>query len=293
MRSRRTVVVLLLLAGSGLVLAACDGGEQAAPPPAPETATQPAPTETAAVETAPPETARAETAVTEESAEGGRQVYLEAGCAGCHGENAEGTEIGPALPGHSEEQVLRQVRSPLGSMPAYPETQLSDEQLHMIAEYVAGLASAGAPVEPVKLPGLVAAHHWMAIAAIKADNVEDTLFHLAEIAGRVTGAHREAIEEAERLVREGDLHEAEHIVEEMLAGRAEPELPLAKLHLRVALSYLEGGDVENAHHHMEHFLELAQGAEAEKGSAALAALEEGDLHEAEDAIRALLGLGHE
>jgi hypothetical protein len=43
---------------------------------------------------------------------------------------------------------------------------------------------------------------------------------------------------------------------------------------------------------LEHFLELAKGAEAEKGSAILAALEEGNLHEAEDGIRALLGLGH-
>jgi hypothetical protein len=44
-----------------------------------------------------------------------------------------------------------------------------------------------------------------------------------------------------------------------------------------------------AHNRLEHFLELAKGAEAEKGSAILAALEEGNLHEAEDGIRALLG----
>jgi hypothetical protein len=43
---------------------------------------------------------------------------------------------------------------------------------------------------------------------------------------------------------------------------------------------------------MEHFLDLAKGAEAERGSAILAALEEGNLHQAEDGIRALLGLGH-
>src|SRR5215207_808204 len=75
----------------------------------------------------------AETVAEEEPGPGtvaaGRKVYLDAGCSACHGMNAEGTDVGPSLAGHTAEQVHQQVRSPLAQMPAYSQEQLSDEDL--------------------------------------------------------------------------------------------------------------------------------------------------------------------
>ena len=220
----------------------------------------------------------------------GRRAYLEAGCSACHGQNAEGTDVGPSLAGHTAAQVHQQVRSPLAQMPAYPEAQLSDEDLDRIAEYIAGLAPMEEHAEPVKLSEILAIHHWMAISAIAAGDRGDALHHVGHIIERVKGEHRETMENARALLREGDLHEAEHLIEEMLAGKAKPELTLAQLSLRLALTAVDQRDRAEAIHQMRHFLQRARGAERAKGEAILAHLREGDLHGAEHGIADLLGI---
>jgi len=220
----------------------------------------------------------------------GRQVYVEAGCSACHGLNAEGTDVGPSLAGHAAAQVHQQVRSPLAQMPAYAEAQLSDEDLEKIALYIAGLEPMEEHMEPVKLPEVLAIHHWMAISGITAGDRGDALHHVGHIIEMVEGEHRETMEKAGALLREGDLHEAEHLIEEMLAGKAKPELTLAQLSLRLALTAVDQRDREEAIHQMRHFLERARGAERKKGEAVLAHLREGDLHGAEHGIADLLGM---
>ncbi|MEE9325312.1 MAG: cytochrome c, partial [Dehalococcoidia bacterium] len=69
----------------------------------------------------------------------GRELYLSVGCAACHGQNAEGSSIGPALPGHTEEQVKSQVRNPIKNMPAFSQAQIDDEGLDAIAAYITSL----------------------------------------------------------------------------------------------------------------------------------------------------------
>ena len=56
----------------------------------------------------------------------GEQLYVSKGCAACHGENGQGSEIAPALPGHTETQVPRQVRAPMGLMPIFPPDRESE-----------------------------------------------------------------------------------------------------------------------------------------------------------------------
>lgn len=223
----------------------------------------------------------------------GRDVYLAAGCAGCHGQNAEGTDIAPALAGHTVEQVHQQVRSPLAQMPAYSDEQLSDDDLEKIADYIAGLEPVEEHVEPVKLNDVVAIHHWMAISAIAADDREDALHHVGHIIEAVKGEHREAMKEARTFLREGELHEAEHLIEEMLGGKAKPELGREGLSLRLALTAIDQRDREEAIHQIRHFLERAKGPDREKGQAILAHLRERDLHGAEHGIADLLGIERE
>ena len=223
----------------------------------------------------------------------GRELYLAAGCGACHGQNAEGTDVGPSLAGHTAEQVHQQVRSPLAQMPAYPVEQLPDDELMAIADYIAGLEPAKEHVEPVRLSEVLAVHHWMAISAISVGDRGDALHHVGHIIEAVKGEHRDAMEEARRHLRAGELHEAEHLIEEMLAGKAKPELSRARLSLRLALTAVEGRDRAEAIHQLRHFLELARGANRQKGEAVLAHLREGDLHGAEHGIADLLGIQRE
>ncbi len=56
-------------------------------------------------------------------------LFISKGCAACHGQNAEGLEIAPALAGHSEQMVKRLVRNPRFQMPAFSQEQVSDEEI--------------------------------------------------------------------------------------------------------------------------------------------------------------------
>jgi len=223
----------------------------------------------------------------------GRAVYLDAGCAACHGENAEGTDVAPSLAGHTSEQVHQQVRSPLGQMPGYSEEQLADDDLEAITDYIAGLEPMEEHMEPVKLSEVLAIHHWMAISAIAAGDRGDALHHVGHIIQTVKGEHLETMEEARKMLRAGELHEAEHLIEEMLAGKAKPELSRERLSLRLALTAIDQHDRAEAVHQMRHFLAQAKGPEREKGQAVLAHLREGDLHGAEHGIAELLGIERE
>lgn len=220
----------------------------------------------------------------------GRAAYLAAGCAACHGQNAEGTSVGPALPGHTADQVRQQVRSPLAQMPSYSREQLSDADLEKIVAYIERLKPGKQHVEPIELPELVATHHWMALSALAADDPRDALHHVGHIIEQVKGEQLGAMKRARALLRRGELHEAEHLIEEMLAGKAKPELGLARLHLRLALSAVDQRDRAEAVHHLRHFLESAKGGKRAKGQAVLAHLREGDLHGAEHGIADLLGI---
>ena len=221
---------------------------------------------------------------------GGRKAYVSAGCSACHGMNAEGTDVGPSLGGHTAEQVHQQVRSPLAQMPAYSPEKLSDEDLDKIAAYIAGLEPMEEHMEPVKLSEALAIHHWMAIGAISAGDRGDALHHVGHIIEIVKGEHLEAMTKARTLLRKGELHEAEHLIEEMLAGKAKPELTLNQLNLRLALTAVDQHKRAEAIHQMRHFVERTRGAKRVKGEAVLAHLREGDLHEAEHGIADLLGV---
>jgi len=145
-------------------------------------------------------------------------------------------------------------------------------------------------VEPVELSEILAIHHWMAISAIAVGDSGDALHHVGHIIEAVKGEHLEAMKRARALLRQGELHEAEHEIEEMLAGKAKPELTREQLALRLALTAVDQRDRAEAVHQMRHFLELAKGDERKKGEAVLAHLREGDLHGAEHGIADLLGL---
>lgn len=89
-------------------------------------------------------------------------------------------------------------------------------------------------------------------------------------------------------IQAGDLHDASHVIEEILSGKAEPDLSREDLQLQLTLAALAVGDLEDAKHHLEHFVEMATGDEKARGEAAIVLLEQGNLHDAEHEVEELL-----
>ncbi len=226
----------------------------------------------------------------------GHDLMIAKGCAACHGQNGEGSSFAPALAGHTEAQVIRQVRSPRFQMPAFSEDQVSDEELDAIIHYIASLESEGhahAEVNNAQLGVIVEMHHWMALEALKADVLEDAVHHVEHIIELLDdGDHQDRMKVIREDLQVSNIHDAEHEIEEMLAGRAAPDLTLAQLHLRQALVALAVEGLGDAKHHVEHFQILVGAQEAQRVAEILELLGESDLHQAEHEIQELLGDEH-
>ena len=107
------------------------------------TSSQPTPT---TVPTSTPKraaTATPKPTPTPEPIVAGQALFRDKGCASCHGQNAEGSSIAPALPGRTAQQVIKQTRDPINMMPAFSEAQITNGELDLIAIYITSLASAG------------------------------------------------------------------------------------------------------------------------------------------------------
>lgn len=259
--------------------------EPTSTPVPPEPTSTPVPAETEAQ-------APMEAEAHEEVVEEGQALFAEKGCAACHGPEAEGTEIGPALPGHTAEQILRQVRDPLGKMPPFTEEQISDAELEKIVAYITSLAPVGAMhMHEDETSSPAQAHLQMALIALESDNIADAQHHLQHAIEAVEPGQAEEIQTMLDSLNGGDIHEVQHGMEEMLAEAHDlEEKTLEQLHLEMALSALEARDVEDAHHHVEHFVEASTGTDKLKGQQILKLMDEEDFHEAGHEIERLLGM---
>ncbi len=281
-------VVSLLLAGL-MLLAACQGAEETAPVPVPAPVTPapaPAPV-TPAPAPAPVTPAPVPAPVTPVAA--GIQLYVDKGCAVCHGQNAEGTSIAPSLSGHNAEQVTRQVRNPLGTMPSSSPEQISDDELEKIIGYIESLSPVAEHVEPVAMEDALVMHHWMALSALEADNPDDAEHHVSHIIEFVTdAAHKAQMEAILEAIQAGDYHDASHDTEEMLVTKAEPELALKELHLQMALASIGSENSEDAKHHIEHYIDLVEGHDKEHALEVIDLLAQGNFHDAEHEVGEML-----
>ncbi len=270
-------LALLVIAG----LSGC--GAAATPTPLPPTSTPLPPTAPPTATPVPPTA----TPALEPAAEG-KAIFAQQGCAACHGEEAEGTDIAPSLPGHSRDAVIRAVRNPRGTMPSYDPDQLSDAELEQIVAFIASLG----PVR--EAPALEAsvvesAHLQMALAAVEMDDAGDATHHIQDLL-RVAGEEaREAGEAILVLLQAGELHDAEHEIEELVEPAPSAEA-LAKLHLQASLTAVQSDDTADARHHLQHFVDAAAPNEQATAQAALEWLEKGDLHEAAHEIEELLAV---
>lgn len=234
------------------------------------------------------------------SADAGLEAFQAAGCAACHGQTGGGG-IGPAMGGHVAEQVIRQVRAPIGAMPLFDRTELSDDQLDLIVEFVVGLepVAHGAGEEEdggdaehgddnVELDprAVLAGHHWMALSAMSVGDVEQAVHHIGDLAAIVEGEHRLGMEEILVLLETGDLALAQQRTTEMLAGFVPEAGAIDELHVRLALQSLVVEDLVEASEHLARIDDAAMVAAVQGG---LDAIESGDVAHAVELLREVVG----
>ncbi|MBI2860739.1 MAG: cytochrome c [Chloroflexi bacterium] len=267
---KRFFIPFLVILVLPLVLWACSQPE-IPPAPAPIPAPAPAPTPAS-------------------PAADGKAVYATF-CAACHGPEAQGTAVAGSLPGHSAEAIRRQVRAPMGKMPAFAESQLTEAQLDSIVAFIASMPAPENHAEPLDMDDALAVHHFMTLFALKAGDTPDALHHLDHVIDMATDhEHKERAEQARALVAAGNMHDAEHEVEEMLAGKAAPEMGMSQLHVQLAFSSLSAREVDDARHHMEHFMSFASGMDKIKGEEVVKLMDMGDMHEAGHALEQMMGM---
>jgi mono/diheme cytochrome c family protein len=224
------------------------------------------------------------------------ELYVRSGCAACHGANGEGG-VGPALAGHTTEQVIRQARRPLNVMPLFTSEELSDGELELVAAFIGELEmeemghqahdeGAEGQVDP---RDEITMHHWMALSALRAGNGDAAVAHIAGIIDAVGGEHEAAMLEASEAIESGDFARGEALVLEMLAGFV-PELTDQQILVRLALQALAVDDTEEAIADLEAAIESADAEHVDELEAAIESLREGHVDEAQELLEPLSGL---
>ena len=283
MTNMKPLGLLGLITGLFLLIAACGGiygGDTTlAPPPS----------------TTPPSTAPSSATAPLASTSEGQRLFTVNGCSACHGSEGQGSAIAPGLAGHTAAQVKRQARAPLGLMPVFPPSKISNTELGQIAEYVESLGGDHVHMRVADPGEALSQHHWMTLFALEDGSASEAVHHIGHIIAQVTGQHLSQMEEAKDEAEAGQLHEAIHIIENMLAGIQVDDLTPSEMHASLARSSVLVEDINGALHHLDHIMERMGGDPA---AASLVAeirdlLESGDIGDAAHELDDLTGIAHE
>ena len=225
----------------------------------------------------------------------GQRLFTANGCSACHGSEAQGSAIAPGLAGHTGAQVLRQARAPLGQMPVFPPSQISNAELSQIAEYVESLTGDHGHMRANDLAQASAQHHWMTLFALEDDSPDEAVHHIDHIIGLVTGQHLSQMNQAKAEIEAGKLHDGLHIIENMLAGVQVADLTPSEMHASLARSSALIDDADGALHHLDHIFEALSGEPAVAGRVAeiRELLASGELADAAHELEEFVGAAHE
>lgn len=240
---------------------------------------------------APATTAQPSTAPAPDASSQGKLLFQVKGCGACHGSDAQGSAIAPGLAGHTGNKVRRQARAPLGLMPVFPPSSLSNMGLAQIAEYVESLSGDHTHLKVSDTGTASTQHHWMTLFAPEDDSATEAVHHIDHIITLVAGEQLSQMQEARSLTEEGNLHDATHIIENMLAGVQLEDL----MHASLARSSVMADDTETALHHLDHVMEQLSGdpASAEQVAEIRDLRESGDTRGAAQELGELTGTAHE
>jgi mono/diheme cytochrome c family protein len=153
------------------------------------------------------------------SANQGQDLFV-LNCGECHGNDATGSDEAPVIIGHTLEQVREQVRTPEGDMEAIPPDKLSDADLELIAQFVAGLGEGEEAHEADISPSAEERVHLMAAYEAIEDyenmDREAGIEHLKQAAALATGETAELYEELIEAIEAKKAGTARHELKELL-----------------------------------------------------------------------------
>ena len=207
----------------------------------------------------------------------------------------QGSAIAPGLAGHSSAQVKRQARAPLGLMPVFPPSKISNTELGQIAEYIETLGGDHAHMTISGPAEASAQHHWMTLFALEDDSASEAVHHIDHIINLVTGQHLAQMQEAKEAAEGGHLHEAITTIENMLAGVQVEDLTPSEMHASLARSSVLIDDIDGALHHLVHVMEAISGDSAIASQVAEIRdlLDSGNISDAAHELEELTGTAHE
>ena len=128
----------------------------------------------------------------------------------------------------------------------------------------------------------------MALFATEDEDMQEAIHHVEHIIELVAGEHLAQMQYVLSELESGNIHDAGHEIEEMLAGVLEDGLSGVTLHLTLALSSARIDDAEATAHHMDHFVELTDPTNLDAGKEILALAQAGKLTEVEHELIDLL-----
>lgn len=187
-------------------------------------------------------------------------VLYETACASCHGKKAQGG-TGPALAGHTEEQVVRQVRAPVGKMPMFSPQIVSDHGLGALVELIEGLETR----EGAEVGGH--AHDANLLSKQEVSQIQHALI-LRSLEQRREGAASHAAEEVLDLLSGNHLVAMTMVLEDIQSNQVGPaqealtnmaanaplttDLTAEDLLLTLVLNSLRDHNVDRARHWLGH-----------------------------------------
>ena len=183
----------------------------------------------------------------------------------CHGENAEGTEIAPALYGHTRADVYRQLRVPIGIMTPFSPDQIGIRDAEYLVAYIENLPMPeqmdmnGGHMHmhgTFRLNHVVEYHHWYALDALQTGNTGEAIHHVSHIIEFTEGSHQIAMQTILEQLLNGELDTAQLELENMLFGILPPETPQSEDYIRIALVMVQIEKPFHAVHYLEHSGEM-------------------------------------
>ena len=184
----------------------------------------------------------------------GQRLFFEKGCAACHGSKQEGSLIAPSLIGITADQLKRQVRGPLGAMPVFPPSRISDRELDEIAQFVESREN-GYIFDQTNSTGEESFQmHWMALSSLADNSPEEAIQHVDDLIEQVTGPHRFHMIQIRTEIQTGNYHTAVHSLEDMVPGIKAGELSFLGIYIGLARNAASIGDIQTTTHHVDHAL---------------------------------------
>jgi mono/diheme cytochrome c family protein len=197
----------------------------------------------------------------------GQEVFVSLACTACHGQNGEGTDIAPALAGHSEFAIRRQARAPIGIMTPFSPIILPAEDLDAVVAYILSLEVPEATEEAghehvhagLALGDFVFAHHWLLWLALQENDAELALEQIQHIKPFVAGAHLVQLESLEdSIIRDwtdgGNFEEARDLEAPMVADVNVFGASSDFVYLQMIYRSLLAEDAEASWHFMNDYL---------------------------------------